>query len=152
MSRKASRIWPASWRCCCLLPDLKRCRLPVRHKTLRQHAKRLSPSQQEPDMPILLECLSHTPLHGCYDPAPEVLAEVERVQHQSRARVEAFDPDLVVVFAPDHYSAFVYDVMPQFCIGIEPTAVGDFKSPADAHAVQRGTESAVPPTVQPRAK
>lgn len=30
-------------------------------------------------MPMLLECLSHTPLHGYYDPAPEVVAEVERV-------------------------------------------------------------------------
>ena len=27
-------------------------------------------------MPSQLECLSHTPLHGYYDPAPEVVAEV----------------------------------------------------------------------------
>ena len=30
-------------------------------------------------MPIHLECLSHTPLHGYFDPAPDVVAEVERV-------------------------------------------------------------------------
>ena len=33
-------------------------------------------------MPILLECLSHTPLAGYYDPAPDVVAEVERVQRR----------------------------------------------------------------------
>ncbi|MFM0670193.1 3-carboxyethylcatechol 2,3-dioxygenase [Paraburkholderia sediminicola] len=79
-------------------------------------------------MPILIECLSHTPLHGYYDPAPEIVAEVERVQHEARARVEAFDPEFVVAFAPDHYNGFFYDVMPQFCIGIAATAIGDFNS------------------------
>ncbi|XUW92310.1 3-carboxyethylcatechol 2,3-dioxygenase [Burkholderia sp. M6-3] len=79
-------------------------------------------------MPILLECLSHTPLHGYFDPAPEIVAEVERVQRKARARVEAFDPELVVAFAPDHYNGFFYDVMPQFCIGVAATAIGDFNS------------------------
>ncbi|NYH20065.1 3-carboxyethylcatechol 2,3-dioxygenase [Paraburkholderia bryophila] len=79
-------------------------------------------------MPILLECLSHTPLQGYFDPAPEIVAEVERVQRKARARVEAFDPELVVAFAPDHYNGFFYDVMPQFCIGVAATAIGDFNS------------------------
>jgi 2,3-dihydroxyphenylpropionate 1,2-dioxygenase len=50
-------------------------------------------------MPMLLECLSHTPLAGYYDPAPEVVAEVEQVHAAARARVAEFDPELVVVFA-----------------------------------------------------
>ncbi|MGF6290397.1 2,3-dihydroxyphenylpropionate 1,2-dioxygenase [Paraburkholderia youngii] len=79
-------------------------------------------------MPMLLECLSHTPLHGYYDPAPEVVAEVERVHAAARARVVEFDPQLVVVFAPDHYNGFFYDVMPPFCIGASASAIGDFKS------------------------
>jgi 2,3-dihydroxyphenylpropionate 1,2-dioxygenase len=86
-------------------------------------------------MPILLECLSHTPLHGYHDPAPHIVAEVERVQHEARARVEAFDPELVVVFAPDHYNGFFYEVMPPFCIGVAATAIGDFKSLAGSLAV-----------------
>jgi 2,3-dihydroxyphenylpropionate 1,2-dioxygenase len=81
---------------------------------------------------IHLECMSHTPLHGYFDPAPEVIAEVERVQQAARERVAAFDPELVIVFAPDHYNGFFYDVMPQFCIGVNATAVGDFNSPAGA--------------------
>lgn len=88
-------------------------------------------------MPIQLECLSHTPLHGYYDPAPEVLAEVERQQAAARARVEAFDPELVILFAPDHYNGFFYDVMPAFCIGVDASAIGDFKSLAGPLSVPK---------------
>lgn len=88
-------------------------------------------------MPMHLECLSHTPLHGYYDPAPEIVAEVERVQAAARARVEAFDPELVVVFAPDHYNGFFYDVMPPFCIGVAASAIGDFNSLAGPLDVPR---------------
>lgn len=79
-------------------------------------------------MPAILECLSHTPLHGYFDPKPEVLAEVARVNAASRERVRAFDPELVVVFAPDHYNGFFYDLMPSFCIGAQAEAIGDYKS------------------------
>ncbi|WP_028229756.1 3-carboxyethylcatechol 2,3-dioxygenase [Paraburkholderia mimosarum] len=81
-------------------------------------------------MPIQLECLSHTPLHGYLDPAPEVVAEVERVCGAARERVEAFNPDVIVAFAPDHYNGFFYDMMPPFCIGARAEAIGDFKSMA----------------------
>jgi 2,3-dihydroxyphenylpropionate 1,2-dioxygenase len=96
---------------------------------------------------MLLECLSHSPLTGYYDPAPEVVAEVAHVHAAARARVAEFDPELVVLFSPDHYNGFFYDLMPPFCIGAAATAIGDFKSlagpldvPADialelAHAV-----------------
>ena len=81
-------------------------------------------------MPIQLECLSHTPLHGYLDPAPEVVAEVERVCGAARERVEAFKPDVIVAFAPDHFNGFFYDMMPPFCIGARAEAIGDFKSMA----------------------
>ncbi|RQS66012.1 3-carboxyethylcatechol 2,3-dioxygenase [Burkholderia sp. Bp8963] len=79
-------------------------------------------------MPIQLECLSHTPLQGYFDPAPHVVAEVERVQAAARARVEAFDPECIVLFAPDHYNGFFYDLMPPFCIGIAAESIGDYRS------------------------
>ncbi|CAG9246831.1 3-carboxyethylcatechol 2,3-dioxygenase [Paraburkholderia unamae] len=81
-------------------------------------------------MPIHLECLSHTPLHGYFDPLPDVVAEVERVGRTARERVEAFNPDVIVAFAPDHYNGFFYDMMPPFCIGARAEAIGDFKSMA----------------------
>jgi 2,3-dihydroxyphenylpropionate 1,2-dioxygenase len=52
------------------------------------------------------------------------------MQAAARARVAAFDPELVIIFAPDHYNGFFYEVMPQFCIGVQATAIGDFNSPA----------------------
>ena len=88
-------------------------------------------------MPLRLECLSHTPLHGYFDPAPEIVAEVERAQAAARARVEAFDPELVVLFAPDHYNGQFYDLMPAFALGVEARAIGDFKSLAGPLAVPK---------------
>ena len=94
-------------------------------------------------MPIHLECLSHTPLHGYFDPADDVVAEVVRVHDAARARVSAFDPELVVVFAPDHFNGFFYDVMPAFCIGAQATAIGDFKSLAGTLPVPSQTAHAL---------
>ncbi|MFJ1258463.1 3-carboxyethylcatechol 2,3-dioxygenase [Cupriavidus sp. CuC1] len=101
-------------------------------------------------MPMHLECLSHTPLHGYHDPAPEIVAEVERVQAAARARVQAFAPELVVVFAPDHFNGFFYDVMPQFCVGVAASAIGDFKSLAGPLDVPRDTALAMAQAVLDR--
>ena len=77
-----------------------------------------------------LHCLSHSPLVGYVDPAQEVLDEVNGVIASARERIAAFSPELVVLFAPDHYNGFFYDVMPPFCLGVGATAIGDFGSAA----------------------
>lgn len=69
-------------------------------------------------MNAYLHCLSHTPLVGYVDPEQAVLDEVNGTIADARARIAAFDPELVVLFAPDHYNGFFYDVMPPFCLGI----------------------------------
>lgn len=81
-------------------------------------------------MTALVQCLSHTPLVGVVDPAQAVLDEVDGVIASARARIEAFDPELVFLFAPDHYNGFFYDVMPSFCIGAAARAIGDFDTAA----------------------
>ena len=75
-----------------------------------------------------LECLSHTPLLGHHDPAQNVLDEVFAVQKAARERIAAFKPDLIVLFTPDHFNGFFYNVMPSFCIGTGAHAIGDFDS------------------------
>jgi 2,3-dihydroxyphenylpropionate 1,2-dioxygenase len=40
--------------------------------------------------------------------------------------VADFDPELVVIFSPDHYNGFFYRLMPPFCIGSAATGVGDY--------------------------
>ncbi|SDP36567.1 3-carboxyethylcatechol 2,3-dioxygenase [Ectopseudomonas guguanensis] len=81
-------------------------------------------------MGALLQCISHTPLVGLVDPAPAVLAEVDAMAATARARIERFDPELVILFSPDHYNGFFYDVMPSFCIGMAAHAIGDFGTAA----------------------
>jgi len=81
-------------------------------------------------MHAYLHCLSHSPLVGYVDPAQEVLDEVNGVIASARERIAAFSPELVVLFAPDHYNGFFYDVMPPFCLGVGATAIGDFGSAA----------------------
>lgn len=88
-------------------------------------------------MSAYLHCLSHTPLVGYVDPPQAVLAEVDEVIGAARARIAAFDPELVVLFAPDHYNGFFYDIMPAFCIGMGATAIGDFQSAAGPLDVPR---------------
>ncbi|MFI6737829.1 3-carboxyethylcatechol 2,3-dioxygenase [Nonomuraea sp. NPDC050451] len=84
--------------------------------------------------------LSHSPLIGKNDPAPDVVAAVEAAVDEARAFVRAFDPELVVLYAPDHYNGFFYKEMPPFCLATEADAVGDFGSAAGALAVD--TEAA----------
>jgi 2,3-dihydroxyphenylpropionate 1,2-dioxygenase len=80
---------------------------------------------------------------GLHDPEPAVRSEVDDVLSQAREFVAGFAPDLVVVFAPDHYNGFLYDLMPSFCIGAAATSVGDYGLPAGPLAVDRSAALAI---------
>jgi 2,3-dihydroxyphenylpropionate 1,2-dioxygenase len=79
-------------------------------------------------MSIRLKCLSHTPLRGLNDPGAEVVKEVDAILAKSRGEVEAFDPELIVIFAPDHYNGLFYDLMPPFVIATAADSVGDYQT------------------------
>jgi len=79
-------------------------------------------------MSIKLKCLSHTPLRGLNDPGADVVKEVDAILAKSRAEVEAFDPELIVVFAPDHYNGLFYDLMPPFVIATAADSVADYQT------------------------
>ncbi|SHE50438.1 2,3-dihydroxyphenylpropionate 1,2-dioxygenase [Lampropedia hyalina DSM 16112] len=81
-------------------------------------------------MTARLQCLSHTPLVGHVDPAQDVLHEVRQTIAEARDWIATFDPELVVLFSPDHFNGFFYDTMPPFCIGMQAHAIGDFGTPA----------------------
>lgn len=40
--------------------------------------------------------------------------------------VLAYDPDFIIVFGPDHFNGFFYDLMPAFCVGADAEAIGDY--------------------------
>jgi 2,3-dihydroxyphenylpropionate 1,2-dioxygenase len=88
-------------------------------------------------MTIKLKCLSHTPLRGLNDPGANVVAEVDAVTAKLRAEVEAFDPELIVIFAPDHYNGLFYDLMPPFVIATAAEGVGDYQSLAGPLSIPR---------------
>ncbi|SDS66898.1 3-carboxyethylcatechol 2,3-dioxygenase [Pseudomonas oryzae] len=88
-------------------------------------------------MTVQLKCLSHTPLRGLNDPGAEVVAEVDAVTAKLRAEVEAFDPELIVIFAPDHYNGLFYDLMPPFVIATAAEGVGDYQSLAGPLSIPR---------------
>src|ERR1700744_4319148 len=85
-------------------------------------------------MPLALCCMSHSPLLNLPGPSQDLLDDIDGALTQARRFVEDFAPELVVIFAPDHYNGFFYKLMPPFCIGTEAQGVGDYgthKGPLD---------------------
>ncbi|MEV7085535.1 3-carboxyethylcatechol 2,3-dioxygenase [Streptomyces sp. NPDC093085] len=87
--------------------------------------------------------LSHSPLIGKNDPVPEVLAAVDEAVGQARSFVRDFDPELVVLYAPDHYNGFFYKEMPPFCLATDAQAIGDFGSSSGPLSVDHGAARAL---------
>lgn len=83
-------------------------------------------------MPIALCALSHSPLMGRNNPSHTVIDEVEAALADARAFIAAFDPEVVVIFAPDHYNGVFYDLLPPFCIGRAARSIGDYDTQAAA--------------------
>src|SRR5690625_4837458 len=80
-------------------------------------------------MSVLLKCLSHTPLRGLNDPAANIVEEVDAVLEKTKADIQAFDPEVIFLFAPDHYNGLFYDLMPPFVVATAADSVGDYKTP-----------------------
>jgi 2,3-dihydroxyphenylpropionate 1,2-dioxygenase len=94
-------------------------------------------------MTLALTALSHSPLLDLSDPAPELAADVETAFDAARKFVAEYDPELVVMFAPDHYNGFFYELMPPYCIGLAATSIGDFGTAPGPLDVPRDTAMAL---------
>ena len=70
--------------------------------------------------------MSHSPLLNLPGPSRDLLDDVNAAIAQARLFVQEYDPELVVIFSPDHYNGFFYKVMPSFCIGMRARGVGDY--------------------------
>jgi 2,3-dihydroxyphenylpropionate 1,2-dioxygenase len=70
--------------------------------------------------------MSHSPLLNLPGPSQDLLDDINAAIAVARAFVEDYDPELVVIFSPDHYNGFFYRVMPSFCIGMHANGVGDY--------------------------
>ena len=101
-------------------------------------------------MTAALVGLSHSPLIGKNDPAPEVLARVDAAVEDARALGRDFDPERVVLYAPDHSTGFFYKEMPPFCLATEARAIGDFGSQAGLLSVDAPAAKAIAQAVLDR--
>jgi 2,3-dihydroxyphenylpropionate 1,2-dioxygenase len=74
--------------------------------------------------------MSHSPLLNLSGPSQDLLDDIGGALADARDFVHAYDPELVVIFSPDHYNGFFYRAMPPFCIGTSAVGVGDFGTQA----------------------
>ena len=79
-------------------------------------------------MTIQLICCSHSPLMTTDIEETEsgVQAQFFHELDQCSAALHKFNPDLIVVFGPDHFNGFFYELMPMFCIGTAAQASEDW--------------------------
>jgi 2,3-dihydroxyphenylpropionate 1,2-dioxygenase len=71
-------------------------------------------------------CLSHSPLldQACADASQP--AGFHAAVAEAAGAAAAWSPDLCIVFYPDHFNGFFYDLMAPFCIGTAAVSVGDY--------------------------
>lgn len=94
-------------------------------------------------MTLAAVCASHTPLMGGMPIEPGIREAVEAGFERLRAAVDAFRPDCIIQFAPDHFNGFFYDLMPSFCVGVEAASIGDWDTRAAPLPVPSDTALAV---------
>lgn len=82
--------------------------------------------------------MSHSPLLNLPGPSQDLLDDIGAAVGSAREFVADYDPELVVVFSPDHYNGFFYRTMPPFCIGVAAQGVGDYGSHAGPLDVPEG--------------
>jgi 2,3-dihydroxyphenylpropionate 1,2-dioxygenase len=73
-----------------------------------------------------LTCVSHGPALATPLPVPREHTAVKAAYAARAAALEAFDPELIVIFAPDHYTDIHLELVPPFCIGLRCEAVADY--------------------------
>lgn len=73
-----------------------------------------------------LVCLSHSPLMRKLQPRGESGKAFFRTIQGVRGQLFDNRPDVIVIFGPDHFNGFKWDMMPQFCIGLGAESTADW--------------------------
>ena len=80
-------------------------------------------------MPVNMICASHSPLM-LTDIEPTDISKHEAFYaavSEAKKGLEEFNPDVVLLFYPDHFNGFFYDLMPSFCIGTAAEGRNDWR-------------------------
>lgn len=78
-----------------------------------------------PEQQVLLVAASHSPIIEFPEKKDDAYQRVVAGLDATLETVQAFDPDLVVIFGVDHYGGHHMASMPAFCIGVEANALAD---------------------------
>jgi 2,3-dihydroxyphenylpropionate 1,2-dioxygenase len=73
-----------------------------------------------------LTCVSHGPALANPLPEPREHGLVVAAYAARAAAMAVFNPELIVVFAPDHYTDIHLELVPPFCVGLKCNAVADY--------------------------
>ena len=90
-------------------------------------------------MSVRLICASHTPLMDHVDADPDVDRQVRGHFADLAREVTEYDPELIIIFGPDHFKGFFYDMLPSFTVGIRAEAIGDYDIGGGAFRVPERT-------------
>lgn len=77
-------------------------------------------------MTLAVAALSHAPSFGNVDPGGTTLAEIQDGIQKARNFIEQFDPEVIVVFGPDHLNGQLYSNIAPWVIGAKAEGVGDY--------------------------
>lgn len=77
-------------------------------------------------MSLAVAALSHAPSFGNVDPGGSTLAEIMDGIQEVRAFIEHFNPEVIVVFGPDHLNGQLYSNIAPWVIGAQAEGVGDY--------------------------
>ncbi len=77
---------------------------------------------------IRMVCASHSPLQLGFLDAADADSQRRFFEAITAARdwLREFDPQLFVIFGPDHFNGFFLDLMPSFCVGIAAESMRDW--------------------------
>lgn len=81
-------------------------------------------------MSLAVAALSHAPSFGNVDPGGTTFAEINAAIEEVKGFVADYDPDLVVVFGPDHFNGQLYSLMTPWAIGAAAEGIGDYGTTA----------------------
>ena len=83
-------------------------------------------------------CMSHSPLLDRNRAGSDIEREFNDALRRAAEFVAGVEPDLTVVFHPDHINGFFYSLLPSFCVGIEGKSVGDYGTVAGKLDIPEG--------------
>jgi 2,3-dihydroxyphenylpropionate 1,2-dioxygenase len=70
--------------------------------------------------------MSHSPARDLVRPVQEIETRVRGALDEAARLVSEFDPELVVIFGPDHFNHYSYESMPPFSIALSAKSTADY--------------------------